>query len=287
VFFVEARYHRSPERAAGQVRYIAHREEGLTDGRRRELYGIGERYRAFRGDERAIRRALREDGRDLRNPVYFRFILTVDNPAAERFKRLDGHLSARVLRDAIDKTFRGTLREAQGVFAIHEHGGADRPAHPHVHALLSPRFQNGMAVHISPPRIQRVKERWEREVLAGLQRQERRLQRMRQLARPLPARPHDRDDRLPFQLLPPRPGTRRTNQLELFTRAERAVRLVRAGAWTARGLRLGRRGSLWARDPEKAARRATFRLASRVIPGSIREVLRLLRAARTVGLRQR
>jgi hypothetical protein len=150
VFFVEARYHRSPERAAGQVRHIAHREEGLTDGRRRELYGIGERYRSFRGDERAIRRALREDGRDLRNPVYFRFILTVDNPAAERFKRLDGHLSARVLRDAIDKTFRGALREAQGVFAIHEHGGADRPAHPHVHALLSPRSASAASARNSP-----------------------------------------------------------------------------------------------------------------------------------------
>jgi hypothetical protein len=287
MFFVEARYHRSPERAAGQVRYIAHREEGLTDGRRRELFGIGERYRSLRGDERAIRRALREDARGLRNPVYFRFILTVDNPAAERFKRLDGHLSARVLRDAIDKTCRGTLREAQGVFAIHEHGGADRPAHPHVHALLSPRFQNRMAVHISPARIQRAKERWEREVLAGLQRQERRLQLMRQLVRPQPGRPRDREDRLPFQLLPPRPGTRRSSQLELVTRAERAVRLVGAGAWTARGLRVGRRGSLWARDPEKAARRAVFRLASSVMPRSIREVLRLLRGARVVGLRQR
>ena len=287
MFFVEARYHRSPERAAGQVRYIAHREEGLTDGRRRELYGIGERYRSFRGDEGAIRRALRDDARGLRSPVYFRFILTVDNPAAERFKRLDGHLSARVLRDAIDKTFRGTLREAQGVFAIHEHGGADRPAHPHVHALLSPRFQNRMAVHISPARIQRVKERWEREVLAGLQRQERRLQLRRQLARPLHLRPRDRDDRLPLELLPHRPGTRRPSQLELYTRAERSVRLVRASAWTARGLRLGRRASLWARDPEKAARRAVFRLASSVMPRSIREVLRLLRGARVVGLRQR
>ena len=145
MFFVEARYHRNPERAIGQVRYIAHREEGLTDGRRRELYGIGERHRALHGDEGAIRRALRDDARGLRSPVYFRFILTVDNTAAERFKRLDGHLSARVLRDAIDKTFRGALREAQGAFAIHEHGGANRPAHPHVHALLSPRFQNRMA----------------------------------------------------------------------------------------------------------------------------------------------
>jgi hypothetical protein len=120
-----------------------------------------------------------------------------------------------------------------------------------------------------------------------LQRQERRVERMRRLVRPLPARPHDREGRLPFQLLPPRPGTRRSGQLELFTRAEKAVRLVRASAWTARGLRLGRRGSLWARDPEKAARRAVFRLASSVMPRSIREVLRLLRGARVVGLRRR
>jgi hypothetical protein len=100
MFFVETRYHRDPARAGGRVRYIAHREEGRTDGHRRELYGIGERYRAFRGDEKAIRKALRDDGRGLRNPAYFRFILTVDNPTAERFKRFDGHLSERVLRDA-------------------------------------------------------------------------------------------------------------------------------------------------------------------------------------------
>ena len=40
VFFVEARYHKSPKRAADQVRDIAGREEGLRDGVRRELYGI-------------------------------------------------------------------------------------------------------------------------------------------------------------------------------------------------------------------------------------------------------
>jgi len=143
-----------------------------------------------------------------------------------------------------------------------------------------------MAVHISPARIQRVKERWERKVLAGLQRQERRLQLVRQLVRPLPARPHDRDDRLPLELLPHRPAVRRTGQLELFAPAKKAVRLMRASAWTSRWLRRGWRGRPWARDPERAARRATFRLASRVMPGSIREVLRLLRA-RVVGLRQR
>jgi hypothetical protein len=101
VFFVEARYHRDPSRAGAQVRYIAHREEGLTDGRQRELYGIGDRCRAMRGDEGAIRKALREDAHGLRNPVYFRFMLTVDNAAAERFRRLDGTFCERVLRDAV------------------------------------------------------------------------------------------------------------------------------------------------------------------------------------------
>src|SRR5438067_1888063 len=181
MFFVEARYHRSPDRAAGQVRYIAHREEGLTDGQRRELYGIGERYRSFRGDERAIRKTLRDDGRGLRNPAYFRFIMPVDNPTAMRFKRFDGHLSERILRDAVERTFRGAARGVQGVFAVHQHGGQDRPAHPHVHALLSPRFENRMAVHISPVRLQRIKGRWEREVLYVLERQERRLIRAREI----------------------------------------------------------------------------------------------------------
>src|SRR5262245_28765444 len=110
VFFVEAHYHRDPGRVGAQVRYIAHREEGLTDGQQRELYGIGERYRAMRGDEPAVRKALRHDGRDLRSPVYFRFILTVNDPAARRFRRLDGYLCERVLRDAVEKTFRGAAR---------------------------------------------------------------------------------------------------------------------------------------------------------------------------------
>ena len=57
MFFVEARYQRDPDRVGGQVRYIAHREERLTDGQRRDLYGIGERYRSLRGDERAIQKA--------------------------------------------------------------------------------------------------------------------------------------------------------------------------------------------------------------------------------------
>jgi hypothetical protein len=52
MFFVEAHYHHNPKRAADQVRYIVHREEGLRDGQRRQLYGIGPRYRVFRGTRR-------------------------------------------------------------------------------------------------------------------------------------------------------------------------------------------------------------------------------------------
>jgi len=110
---------------------------------------------------------------------------------------------------------------------------------------------------------------------------------MRHLVSPVPARPRDRDDRLPVQVLPFRPAARRNGQLELFICAEKAVRLVRANAGARQWFRFGRRGRLWERDPEKAARRATFRLASKAVPRSIRKVLRLLRGVRTVGLRQR
>lgn len=287
MFFVEARYHRDPSRVGAQVHYIAHREEGLTDGRRREIYGIGERYRALRGDERAIRQALREDGRSLRSPVYFRFILTVDNPSATRFGRLDGHVSERVLRDAVVRAFRGAARGAQGAFAVHQHGGMDRPAHPHVHALLSPRFENGMPVHLSPLRIQRVKERWEREVLAGLQRQERRLDRARDaLNHALAVRPQERRDWRHDLVLPRRATSRTEGQLGLFAPARRSVPTVPGSAWVRRWLRHGRRRVRWQDDPERAVRRAVFRLATRAMPTAIREVLWHLRGLR-VGLRQR
>jgi hypothetical protein len=288
VFFVEARYHRDASRVSAQVRYIAYREEGLIDGRRRELYGIGGRYRVMKGDERAIRKALREDARGLRNPVYFRFILTVDNAAAERFRRLDGSFCDRVLRDAVEKTFRGAARGAQGVFAIHQHGGVDRPAHPHVHALLGPRFENGMAVHLSPVRIQRVRERWEREVLVGLERQERRLDRARDALSPPPfPRWREREDERFHSLLPARTAPRREGQLELFMPARRSLRLIRGDKWAAQWLRFGRPPSRWHQDPERAARRAAFRLASKAMPAPIREVLSLVRGLQGFGVRQR
>jgi hypothetical protein len=106
MFFVETRYHRNPVKVPQQIRYISHREERLQGGERRELFGIGDRYKAFRCDEKAIERAFAEDSRGLRRPAYFRFILTVDNPAAERFARLDGTATERAIRDAVQKTFR-------------------------------------------------------------------------------------------------------------------------------------------------------------------------------------
>ena len=287
MFFVEARYHREPDRAGGQVRYIAHREEGLTDGLRRELHGIGERYGSFRGDERSIRKALRDDGRGLLNPVYFRFIMTVDNPTAERFKRFDGFLSERILRDAVDRTFRGAARGVQGVFAVHQHGGQDRPAHPHVHALLSPRFENRMAVHISPVRIQRIKERWEREVLYGLERQERRLVRAREILAHTPPPRQRGEERSPLPLSPARAKPRRDGQLELFATVRRSLRLARGNGWARQWLLFGRRPHRWEQNPERAARRAVFRLASRALPKPVRDALWLLRGLRELSTRQR
>lgn len=292
MFFVEAHYHHNPKRAADQVRYIAHREEGLRDGQRRELYGIGPRYRAFRGDEGAIRKALVQDARGLRNPVYFRFILTVDNRTAERFARLDGRLAERVLRDSVDKTFRGAARGVQGVFAIHQHGGEHRAAHPHVHALLSPRLEDRSPTHLSPRAIQAVRERWEREVLRGLERQERRIEHARNertpVQAPTPYRPWDRARQLPLVPAKVRPRRRLGPVGVFFLRTKKARRLAGLGGrWLDRLIRPGLRLNAFTRNPERAARRMTFRLASGLVPKPIREALWMLRGARSLGLRLR
>jgi hypothetical protein len=147
--------------------------------------------------------------------------------------------------------------------------------------------QRLLAVHISPVRIQRIKERWEREVLYGLSRQERRLDRPREaLAHTLP-RQRDRDDRRPEQLLPFRAAPRRDRQLELFVTARRSLRLARGNGAMRDWLLFGRRANRWEQNPERAVRRAVFRLASRTMPKPIREVLWLLRGLRLAGLRQR
>jgi hypothetical protein len=212
----------------------------------------------------------------------------VDNAAAARFQRFDGHFSERVMRDAVEKTFRSAARGAQGVFAVHQHGGTDRLAHPHVHALLSPRFANRMPAYISPVRIQRIKEAWEMEVLRGLERQERRLARTREaLASTPPPRARDRGERPGLHLLPSIVAPRREGQLEQPAKARRSLQLARDNGLAREWLRFGKRGHRWEQDPEKAARQAVFRLASRAMPKPTRDVLWLLRGLRDVDLRRR
>jgi hypothetical protein len=292
VFFVEARYHRNPDKVPQQIRYISHREERLPSGERRELFGIGDRYKALRGDEKAIERAFAEDSKGLRRPAYFRFILTVDNPTAERFARLDGVATERAIRDAIQKTFRGAARDVQGVFAIHQHGGHDRPSHPHVHALLSPRLQNGAPIHFSPRGIQRVKERWEIEVLRALQSQERRFVRREPNRDLVPLTPlRQREPRARQPLLPFAPG-RRTRRLGLntlvFLRARPSRQLGKlAGRTVDAALRFLDRAMEMNRNPERAARRFSLRLLSRAMPGPMRNALWLARGIANIGLRQR
>jgi hypothetical protein len=213
--------------------------------------------------------------------------MTVDNPTAARFRSFDGHLSERILRDAVERTFRGTARGIQGAFAVHQHGGQNRPAHPHVHVLLSPRFENQMAVHISPVRIQRIKERWEREVLYGLERQERRLIRTREILAHTSSRPRGREERSPLRPVPAPSKLRRDGQLELFARARRSLWLARGNGWTPQWPLFGRRRPRWEQDPERAARRAVFCLASKAMPRAVRDALWLLRGLQERSIRQR
>ena len=131
---------------------------------------------------------------------------------------------------------------------MHQHGGADRPAHPPVHALLSPRFEDRSPTHLSPRTITRVRERWEREVLRELERQERRIE-------------HARNERTPVQALTPYRPQDRVRQLPLMP-AKTPPRRPLACSLNA-----------FTRDPERAARRMTFRLATGLVPKPIREAL--------------
>jgi hypothetical protein len=292
MFFVEARYHRNPDKVPQQIRYISHREERLPSGERRELYGIGDRYRALRGDEKAIEKAFADDSKGLRRPAYFRFILTVDNPTAERFARLDGVATERAIRDAIQKTFRGAARDVQGVFAIHQHGGRGRPSHPHVHALLSPRLQNGAPIHFSPRAIERVKQRWEVEVLRALQSQERRFVRREPERAPAPLtplrerEPRGRQPRMAFDS--GRQARRLGVNTLVFLRAKPSRRIGKlAGRSVDAVLRFLDRAMQVSRDPERAARRSSLRVLSRALPSSMRNALWLVRSVASIGLRQR
>jgi hypothetical protein len=80
---------------------------------------------------------------------------------------------------------------------------------------------------------------------------------------------------------------RRDGQLELFATVRRSLRLARGNGWTRQWLLFGRRRLRWEQDPERAVRRAVFRLASRALPKPVRDALWLLRGLRERGTRQR
>jgi hypothetical protein len=191
----------------------------------------------------------------------------------------------------VQKTFRGAARGVQGVFAIHQHGGEARAAHPHVHALLSPRLEDKSPTHLSPRAIQAVRERWEREVLRGLERQERRLDRARNERTPVEALTPSRwGDRVPpLDRVPARARRRPLGPIGLFfLRTNRARRLARLEApWLDVVLRRTQRLNAFTQDPERAARRLTFRLATVLAPQPIREALLVARGLSGLGLRQR
>jgi len=118
---------------------------------------------------------------------------------------------------------------------------------------------------------------------------ERRLDRARAALTRVPVHRSDERDApqlerlLPFRSRRPR----RDGQLELFATARRSVRLARGHGWVRRWLRFGRRAARWQQDPEKAARRAVFRLATRAMPNPMRDVIALLRGLRGLAVRQR
>jgi len=198
----------------------------------------------------------------------------------------------RAIRDAIQKTFRGAARDVQGVFAIHQHGGHDRPSHPHVHALLSPRLQNGALIHFSPRGIERVKQRWEIEVLRALQSQERRFVRrepQRELTPLTPMRVREPRGRQPMRRVEHGHGSRRlgVNTLALL-RARPSRRITKlAGRTVDVALRFLDRAMQVNRNPERAARQFSLRLLSRAMPGPMRNALWLVRGIASTGMRQR
>lgn len=292
-YFVEVKWDgRDREQIQRGVHYISHREERLEGGRTRTLHGIGPRYRALRGDERAVHQLLYKDGEGLREPRYHRGKLTVDDAAAAKLARLSPEVQERVIRDAVEKTFRGELRRAQGVFVVHMHGGRGRPAgHPHAHFRLSPLLDDGRRMVFTPRRLAAFKERWvvevNRSVDRALKREERTPGRSRGARTQEPPRASRRrgaegESRAPGHSR----GRRRAGPGVL---ALLGVGLGRAGLRVyapdvARAARARDEATRVVREPGRALTRAMFRLATQALPAPLRLGLG---AARAIGrLRQ-
>jgi hypothetical protein len=173
VHVVRSRYHHSRDRAASQIRYISHREEGLPGGERRELYAIGPRYRQlreqakdFRAYETLVRQEFMKEAGRRRAPNFHMNVITVDDRAAAVLASMSREVAEQRLRVALSRTLRSSAkgRQLQGVFAIHWHGGAARAAHPHIHALYSPTLQRGRDTVLSKPDLIKFRYAWNREI---------------------------------------------------------------------------------------------------------------------------
>src|SRR5262249_46229847 len=144
--------------------------------------------------------------------------------------------------------------------------------------------------HISPLRIQGVRHRWEAEVLRELGRQERRLEKARESRTPPSPGPL-------FERQPARPGRpkvapdrsdRRVGPLTFASTSGRQLgRTASRYVWDGRWLRALGRLNAMTRDPERAARRTTFRLMATLLPGPMRDALWSLRGLPALGLRTR
>ena len=103
------------------------------------------------------------------------------------------------------------------------------------------------------------------------------------LGQATPPREREGQDPLPQtglrqeQLLPLRAAPRRDGQLELLVTARRSLRLARQSGSARHWLLFGRVARRWEKNPERAARRAVFRLISRAMPKPVRDATRLLR----------
>lgn len=169
---VVSSYHRSAARAGRYVSYMVHREERLPDGQTRELHTVGERYRALereaptpRALEDAVRRQLVADGRGVK-PVYHTPVFTVNDQAAAVLRAMPRDVAEQRLRAALRAALRSTAhgRRLEGAYVVQWHGGKDRPGHPHVHVILSPRNSAGRPTYLGQRHLDRMREAWGHEL---------------------------------------------------------------------------------------------------------------------------
>src|SRR5689334_9004984 len=108
-------YHRSSARAARHVAYIAHGEKDSPGAEKRELYGLGDRYKEVSRsipdpEERrlALGRLLIEDARRVPKPAFHAHVFTLDTNAANRFAGMDRAVAEQRLRHCLGQAFNGS-----------------------------------------------------------------------------------------------------------------------------------------------------------------------------------